>query len=68
MSRERFDLESSNLARTFTPVGSTTTPDMTSLCTSGRKLSAFENGPKVCSDAIQVAMHLPSEMEWILMK
>ena len=28
-----------------TPVGSTTTPDMTSLCTSSRKLSAFEQGP-----------------------
>ena len=33
ISRERFDLESSNFARTFKPVGSTTTPDMTSLYT-----------------------------------
>ena len=35
-------LESSNFACTFTPVGSTTTPDMTPLCTSGRKLSDSE--------------------------
>ena len=45
ISLERFDLESSNFAWTFKPVGSTTTPDMTSLCTSGRKLSAFEKRP-----------------------
>ena len=36
---EQFDLESPNLARTSTQVGSTTTPGMTSLITSGRKLS-----------------------------
>ena len=38
ISRERFDLESPNFAWTFIPVGSATTPDMTSLYTSGQKL------------------------------
>ena len=44
ISRELFDLESSHLARTFTPVGSTVTPDMKSLYISGRNLSTFEKG------------------------
>ena len=47
ISRERFDLESPKFTRTFIPVGSTTTPDMTSPCTSRRKLSTFANGPKM---------------------
>ena len=39
LHKERFDLKSSNFTRTFTPVGSITTPDMTLLSTFGRKLS-----------------------------
>ena len=38
-SWERFDLESPNFSRTFMPLGSTTTLDMTSLATSTQKLS-----------------------------
>ena len=38
ISRERFDLEQPNFTRTFKHVGSTTTPDKTSLYTSSRKL------------------------------
>ena len=38
ISRERFDLESQNFTRIFTPVGSSATPDMTSLATSGWRL------------------------------
>ena len=40
-------VELPNFTQTFTPVGSTTTPDITSLCTSGQKLSTFEKGPKM---------------------
>ena len=46
ISREQFDLESQNFTGTFAPVGCTTAPDMTSLYTSGRKLSTFERQPK----------------------
>ena len=46
ISRERFDVESPYFTRTFMPVGSTIAPDITSLSTSGRKLSTFEKGPK----------------------
>ena len=42
ISRKRFDLESPNVTQNFIPVGSTTIPDMTSLPTSGRHLSKFE--------------------------
>ena len=47
ISRERFDLELPNFTGSFMSVGSTTTRDMTSLCTSGRKLWTFEKGPKM---------------------
>ena len=42
---ERFDLESANFTRTFIPVGSTTTPEMTSLLPVGsyRSSKAVEN-------------------------
>ena len=46
ISQERFDSESPYFTRIFIPVGSTTVTDTTSLCTSGRKLSTFENGRK----------------------
>ena len=39
VSREPFDQESPNFTRTSTPTYSTVTPDMTSLSTSGGKLS-----------------------------
>ena len=47
ISRERFDLESPKFTWTFTPVGSTTTLDMTSKRTSGRKLLTFEKWLKM---------------------
>ena len=47
ISRERFDLESPNFTRTFIPVRSTSAPGMTSLSTSGWKLSAFEKRLKM---------------------
>ena len=39
ISRERFDIESPNFTGTFIPTCSTSPPDMTSLASSGRKLS-----------------------------
>ena len=47
ISREKFDLESPNFTRTFTQVGSNTTPDITSLTTSGRLSSKFKNPSKM---------------------
>ena len=46
ISRKRFDLEWPIFTLTFTPVGFTT-PDITSLYASGRKLSTFEKGSKM---------------------
>ena len=43
ISRERFGLESQNFTnKTFTPVGYTPIPDLTSLTTSGWQLSEFK--------------------------
>ena len=49
ISRERFEPESPNFIRTFIPVGSITTPDMTPPTTSGRQLSKFKKGSKMPS-------------------
>ena len=45
--RERFDVESPNFTGIFTPVGSTTTPDKTSLCTVG----SYRRSKRVEDDA-----------------
>ena len=49
ISRESFDQQSPNFTRTYIPALSTATPDMTSLCTSGRKLCE-KNVENIASD------------------